>query len=109
MDKISSKPPSGRLTPPSCYSGGVGSKHSSVMLAGNNIDFNETGSVQMSNEQNTHERFIPMMHMNDRVDVDRFSVEKEKNRSLAKAVNKDIYSEYKTVPATPSSARRLTR
>jgi len=77
VDKISSKPASGRLTPPSCYSG-VGSKNS---LAGNNLnlEINETGSVQISNEQSTHERFIPMMHIND---GDRFSIDKgDKNRS----------------------------
>ena len=48
--KQNSKPPSGRLTPPSQLSG-MGSKQSS------RIDhINETGSVQMSNEQ---ERFAP--------------------------------------------------
>ena len=39
--KKSSKVLSGRLTPPSCYSGGLGSKQSSRI----GDQFNETGSV----------------------------------------------------------------
>jgi hypothetical protein len=92
---------SGRLTPPSGYSGGQ--KKSSRLAAGERFDsqsnIDETGSeIQMSNEH-TAERFIGYQELSSRKNDDDLKSESRQNTSNIIKINpKEFASEYKIQP-----------
>lgn len=93
---------SGRLTPPSGYSGGQ--KKSSRLAAGERFDsqsnIDETGSGHISNEH-TAERFMGYQDLSSRkaAEEDLKSDFRQNTQTIIKVDPKEFASEYKTQPA----------